>query len=259
MRLTKLIAIALLFQSTLMPVRAQYTNPYTGRTFNNPMSSFLDTVIKNNMQMQNLMTSQMISRNMLQQSLSRRGLKQTKKQQVEADRFARYRGTMFKTARPVMPAKLAAMFVKTPGADRENMTKLFDALLKAYEIRSKEQKAPSNDLARTLAYCIAANYAYATEQEVSASGLIELRKKIRAALTADEKFRAMSDAKKQQLSESIIILTHFMALGYDNSKESKDVKSMTAFKQFAQFNLQTMLGVPSNQVRLEKTGLVIAR
>jgi hypothetical protein len=246
--------------------RAQYTNPYTGNTWNNPMSSFLDTVIRNNMQMQNLMTQQFIERSMLEQSLSRSGMRRTSQQKKEADRFAQYRGTMFKMSKNrIMPKRLAAMFAKNSGkagkerAELEDqLTAVFVTLVDFYDKRSKQQKAPPNDLARTLAYCIALNYAYATEQDVSAGGLVALRSKIRTALTSDKKFRALSDVKKQEMSEGLIILSHFVALGYDQSKEAKQTQAMKNFKKLAAINLQSILGVPPARVRLEKTGLVVA-
>jgi hypothetical protein len=250
-------AAALVLVGGMLPAHAQYTNPYTGNTFNNPASSFLDTVILHNMQTMQLRTSMMVSSNMLTSSLSRSGPKLTKKQQAEADRFARYRGTMFKSGRPVMPVQLAASFIKTPGKQREDMTKLFSVLLEVYNQRSRQQKAPANDLARTLAYCIAANYAYYTEQEVSASGLAMLRGKIRTALTASDKFRKIKDADKQKVSETLIILTHFAALGYDQAKEGKNKESMEMFRKLAGLNLQGMLGVAPGRVKLEKTGLVV--
>jgi hypothetical protein len=223
------------------------------------MSSFLDTVIRNNMEMQSLMVSQMVARSALQQSLSRRGLRLSKQQRAAADRFAKYRGTMFRNGAPVMPKRLAARLISQPGKQRTQLEQVFRELLRAYAARSRQQNAPANDLARTLAFCIAANYAYATEQEVSAAGLAELRRKIRAAFTSDAKFRAISDLKKQELSESLVILTLFAALGYDEAKAAKKPELQSKFKMLARANLQSMLGVPVQRVRLEKTGLIIAR
>lgn len=49
----------------------EYTNSQTGRTWNNPTSSFLDTAIQNNQQMTDLMVRQSVERSLLQQSLAR--------------------------------------------------------------------------------------------------------------------------------------------------------------------------------------------
>lgn len=237
---------------------SQYTNPHTGRTFNNPTSSLIDTMILNNQRMSMLMSSMSSSRAMMQQSLKKGGIKLSKTQKAQADRFAKYKGTMFKAGKPVMPTRLAAQLSPNNTQQRQQLEKIFDVLLKVYEQRSKQQKAPSTDLARTLSYCIALNYAYSTEQDVSAKGLDELRRKMREALSSDAKFRALSDKQKQELSEGLIILSHFVALGYDEAKEAKDKETMNKFKQLAQANLKAILGVPVQQVKLEHTGLVIA-
>jgi len=242
-----------------VPVSAQYTNPHTGTNWNNPTSSFIDTVLLHNMQSMQLRTSMMVNRSMLLESLGRSGPRLTRKQKAQADRFAKYRGTMFKSGKPVMPAQLAASFIKKPGTQRDDLTKLFNALLEVYNQRSKQQKAPPNDLARTLAYCIAMNYAYYTEQEVSALGLAMLRGKIRTALSASDKFRAMKDNDKQKISETLIILTHFAALGYDKSKAARDKDLTKNFSKLAGLNLKGILGVEPNRVKLEKTGLVVGR
>ena len=91
-----------------LPLQAQYTNPYTGRTFNNPTSSLIDTMILNNQRMSMLMSSMNSSRALMQKSMSKSGLKLSRAQKAQADRFAKYRGTMFKASKPIMPARLAA-------------------------------------------------------------------------------------------------------------------------------------------------------
>ena len=236
-----------------------YTNPYTGNTFNNAASSFIDTIILHNRQRAMLMNSLNVSRNSINSSLRRGGLKLSKQQKAQTDHFAKYRGTMFKAAKPVMPSRLATQLLPDNPEQQKNLAKVFGVLLKFYEDRSKQQRAPSTDLARTLSYCIAMNYAYSTEQDVSAKGLVELRRKMREAMTSDPKFRALSDAKKQELSEALVIMTHFVALGYDEAKAGGKKEDMAKFKQLAQANLQSMLGVPVQQVKLEHTGLVITK
>lgn len=258
----KVTLVALMVGTALVaaPVSAQYTNPYTGNTFNNSISSYMDTVILNSQQtqsLQNMMFSQNIPHNYLRKSLQRGGLQMSPQQRIVVDRFAKYRGTMFTAKHPVMPVRLAQKMIPGNAQKSAQLEKLFEGLLKFYEDRSAQQKAPANDLARTMAYCIALNYCYATEQDVSAQGLVELRRKTRDALGSDPKFRALNNAKKQELSETAIILTHFAALGYDQAKEAKDKATMNQFKSLARMNLQALLGAPVERVRLEKTGLVL--
>lgn len=255
-RLNLWILATSLTLAPITPAHAQYTNPYTGRTWNNPNSSLIDTMILHNQQSMMLRNS-LIGNMAIQQSLTRRAPKLTKAQKREVDRYAKYRGTMFKPGKPFMPARIAAVFVSTPGEQRDDMTKLFEGLLKFYNTRSKQQGAPANDLARTLSYTIALNYAYAREQEVSNAGMTAMRAKLRNALLASPDFRKMSEQQKQEMHETLVILSHFVAVGYDQSKEKGDKDSMAAFKKLANFNLQTLLKVDPSRIRLEKDGLVI--
>jgi hypothetical protein len=249
-----------------------YTNPYTGRTFNNPTSSFLDTVIMNNMRTQQLFTSQMIASNSLRISFQRGGKTrkqsphaqsphaQSPRERAVADRFAKYRGTMFTpSGKPMMPAKLAASLVKEPGEKQRQMTALLTEMLAIYEQRSRQQNAPSNDLARTQAYCIAVNYSHYSGKDISMDHLAALRGKIRVALSSDAKFRALNNAKKQQLSETLIILTNFMDMGHTLSIEKKDEEGKRAYRQMAGMLLKAMLSVEPNRVMFTETGLVITQ
>lgn len=240
----------------ITPARGQYTNPFTGRTFNNPASSFLDTVILHNQQ--SMMLRNMVMGNLaVQRGLTRGGPRLSKAQKQQVDRFAKYGGTLFKPGKSPVPAKLAAAFIPEAGEQREDMTKLFEGLLKVYQDRSRQQNAPSNDLARTLSYALAVNYAYAREQEVSAAGLAAMRGKLRTTLLSNASFKKLSNAQKQEMNDTLVILAHFVALGYDHCKEKGDQDGMAAYKRLANFNLKTLLNVDPSRIRLEKEGLVV--
>jgi hypothetical protein len=89
--------------------------------------------------------------------------------------------------------------------------------------------------------------------------LAALRGKIRTALSSDPKFRALSNAKKQQMSETLIILTNFMDLGHTVSIQQKNEQGKRAYRQMAGMLLQGMLAVNPNRVAFTKTGLVISQ
>ena len=248
--------------------RAQYTNPYTGTTWNNPMSSYLDTVILNNQRMSNLMNTQMMQRSMMQMTFDslnkgRKKTPQQQKQAVEAQKFLKYKGTMFKPATPVMPARLAALFEPKDAKARADIQKIFGALLEVYKQRAKEQNAPPNDVARTLAYATAANYIYFNggNKNVPESQISALRGRLRVALAGDAKFRAMSDKDKQQASETLIILTHLIAYSMDEvapqlpAAQQAQVKA--GYRKMAGTLLQSLTGVAPQRVSFDKDGLVV--
>ena len=87
--------------------------------------------------------------------------------------------------------------------------------------------------------------------------LAALRGKIRAALSSDPKFRALSNEKKQQMSEAMIIMTNFMDLGHTLTIQRKDKENIEKFRKLAGYNLKLMLGVEPERVTFAKTGLII--
>lgn len=184
------------------------------------------------------------------------------RERTEAERFAKYNGTMYKAGKSNTAAKVAAVFATNMGGKASDYQPVMVELLKLYQDQSKKQNAPSTDLARTLAYCISANYYYYTGGTgVPDAQVAALRLKIRTALSEDKKFRAMTNAQKQELNETMVILTHFAALGFEviAPKASQDKKAgvREGFKKLAGVNLRGLLGVDPKRVAFDKTGLVI--
>ena len=143
--------------------------------------------------------------------------KMATKERTEAEKFAKYNGTMYKPSPKVDSAgKIAAVLAKSAKADPKQTKAAMNELWKLYVKQAKDQNAPSTDLARTMAYCISANYYYYTGGTgVPETQVAELRRKLRTALSEDPKFRKMSAAQKQELNETMVILTHFAALGFE--------------------------------------------
>lgn len=184
------------------------------------------------------------------------------RERTEAERFAKYNGTMYKAGKSNTAAKVAAVFAKNLGGKASDYQPVMVELLKLYQDQAKKQNAPSTDLARTLAYCISANYYYFTGGTgVPDAQVAALRLKIRTALSEDKKFRAMSNAQKQELNETMVILTHFAALGFEviapKASQEKKAAVREGFKKLAGVNLRGLLGVDPQRVAFDKTGLVI--
>lgn len=185
------------------------------------------------------------------------------REKAQAARFEKYRGTMYKeSGSSIAPAKLAAAFAKSTGGSEADLKKAFQALLDVYKQRAKQQGAPPNDMARTLAYVVAMNYIYFNGKAGLDEGPIGvLRGKMRVALSENAKFRALPDRQKQEASETMIILAHLVALGVDSVAEKapadKKAQVKTGFRQLAGVNLKGLLGVDPKRVTFDKSGLVI--
>lgn len=244
------------------PYSSGWVNPYDN-TLVNGMRDMMNMQLRHSMQSQQLYTSQMISRGAMQSSMGGRAsrYKGTRAQKAQINSFVKYKGTMYKPgAKFLMPEKVAAVFVKQPGQPRKNAAVVFSKFLKFHREQSSKNKAPANDIARNMAMAIGYSYGYYSGQgDVAQSGLDTLRTKLRRELAADPKFRAMSDEDKQKLDETILIMGYLVAFGYSQAHKANDAKAKEGFRKLAGVALQSMLGVEPNRVKLEKTGLVIAK
>ncbi len=280
------LAASLSFQA--LPARAQWTlegsifqnNSYYGGWVN-PYNNTMTQMYQSNM---NQIYSQAINRSQLftnstytsgilnsggghvsrRESARARRLRQiSAREKALASRFDKYRGTMFKeSGTSIAPAKLAAVFAKNIGGSEQDLKKAFQVLLDVYKQRAKEQGAPPNDMARTLAYSVAANYIYFNGKAGLDEGPIGvLRGKIRVALNEDAKFRALTDRQKQEMSETMVILAHLVAVGVESIAEKAPADKRTdvkaGFRQLAGVNLKGLLGVDPKRVSFDKSGLVI--
>jgi hypothetical protein len=283
MKITRLLATAgVLWLSSwaLRPAHAQWnaydammSNNSFSRGWVNPYDNTYTRMYQSNM---SIITQNAINRSIIYNSrlsgatgssYSRRRAarikKMTPRQRTEMERFVKYNGTMYTPSKSVDTAsKVAAMFAKNTGTPASQITPALRELWALYVQQAKSQNAPATDLARTMAYCISANYYYYTggtgvpETQVGA-----LRTKLRDALSEDPKFRGLNNAKKQELNESMVMLTHFAALGFEviakkaPASQSKAVRE--GYKKLAGINLRGILGVDPSRVAFDKDGLVI--
>lgn len=268
----------------LMPkVAAQYTNPYTGNIFNNPMSSYLDTVIQGNMQMQNLMIQQNTQRNLLESSLEQReGANQqtpeslpehTLNNQQNEEQVpdsvpneevpsngssAEVAATSFRpVARAVVPQQIAVKFGNTPEEKQEyeqNLTKL----LEFYEGYVQERQWQLHDVAHAISYYIGANYYVSTDgKDLNPKQAWGLYNSVSRLLTEGKVLQNLSESEKQEMYEVMAIQGALPLLGY-NSAVTEGNKEMSAqFRQNARQNLEKLFGVPVTQLQFTNEGIVI--
>ncbi len=189
--------------------------------------------------------------------------KMAPRQRTEMERFIKTNGTMYKPSKSLDTAgQVAAMFAQNTGVPAAKIKPAMQELWDAYVRQAKAQSAPSTDLARTMAYCISANYYYFTGGTgVPETQVAALRAKLRDALSEDPKFRSMTGAQKQRMNESMVILTHFAALGFEVLAKKAPADKQSAvregFKKLAGANLKGILGVAPERVGFDKDGLVI--
>ena len=246
-----------------------WVNPYNN-TMTQIYQSNINRIYSNSLMNSQLLTSQIIARNhsgYYSSGSSRRAARlkaMPVRERSEAVRFAKYQGTMYRAGKSVMPARLATAFAdgtKHP-ENRAAFEKLFTIFVQGYKDRSKQLNAPATDIARTLAFCIAANYYHRSGTLPSEVQIGALRGKIRTALSEDKAFRALSNDQKQQMNETLVILTFLVDYGIENvapkleASQREQVKA--GFRGLADINLKGMVGVDPKRLAFNEGGLVIS-
>lgn len=250
---------------------AQYVNPYTGNTFNNPVSSYLDTVIQGNIQTQNLLIQQSINRSILERSIQQQqGTNEqntstsepssSEEEPIAVDDSNPAAATSFKpVARSVVPQKIAAQIGKTP-QEQQEYERDIDQLLKFYESYVQDSQWQLNDVAHAMSYYIGANYyVYTDGKEISDRKRSALYQTVSKFLVTNKDYLALNDAEKQEMYEAMAIQGSLPLLGYKSAVTEGNKEASQGFRQNAQQNLESLFGVPVAKVQFTDDGIVFQK
>lgn len=250
----------------------QYTNPYTGRTFNNPLSSTLDTMILHSMQ------RRMSSRMMMSSTLRKKGYTtyqlngMTNEQMLAAiggKKATAKSGTTGKAKKPA-PAPIPATKFK-PGPKRLLLDAFADALgktaeekagyrtiftevLKTYESAAKQEKI-ENDVAAAMAFNVATNYTiYRSGAAISDGGSSVMVVQFRGLLDNDN-LRKASNVDKQKLYEVFLLLGAYSIAINQVAAQQSDPQIKKAARLLAGEGLRFLLKVDPAKVLITEDGL----
>ncbi|MGC4045774.1 MAG: hypothetical protein QM758_18445 [Armatimonas sp.] len=204
----------------------QYTNPYTGRTFNNPMSSSLDTMILHSMQ------SRMSSRVMMSATLRKKGYSTAQLNQMTNEQMliamagkkgAAKPGAASVAKKPAPTQPLASKFKPTPkrllldafvnglgktAEEKSGYRTIFARVFTAYETEAKKLKL-ENDVAAAMAFNVATHYTlYHPGVTISDAGSNVLVAQLQGVLNTDN-LRKASNTEKQKLYEAFVLLAAY--------------------------------------------------
>lgn len=250
---------------------AQYVNPYTGNTFNNPVSSYLDTVIQGNIQTQNLLIQQSINRSILERSIQQQqGTTEqntstsepssSEEEPPAVDDSNLAAATSFKpVARSLVPQKIAAQIGKTPQEQQEYESDV-NQLLEFYESYVQDSKWQLNDVAHAMSYYIGANYyVYRDGKEISDRERSALYQTVSKFLATNKDYQALSDAEKQEMYEAMAIQGSLPLLGYKSAIAEGNKEATQGFRHNAQQNLESLFDVPVAKVKFTDDGIVFQK
>lgn len=273
--------------SVTTKVAAQYINPHTGNIFNNPTSSYLDTVIQGNMQMQNLMIQQSIQRNLSESSLEQQpeGTNQQTPESLQeatssneqneeqvsdlvpneenvssSNSSTEVAATFFRpVARAVIPQQIAAKLGNTP-EEKQEYEQNFTKLLEFYEGYVQERQWQLHDVAHAISYYIGANYYVSTDgKDLNPKQAWGLYNSVSKLLTEGKVLQNLSESEKQEMYEVMAIQGALPLLGYNSAVADGNKEMSAQFRQNARQNLEKLFGVPVAKVQFTDQGIVFQK
>jgi hypothetical protein len=132
-------------------------------------------------------------------------------------------------------------------AQRQALTKLFTECLEVYERQSKAEGIPTNDLAVTFSHCIALNTELSSGRKMSAKEESALREKLRDQFAYSQDY--WTDAGKQSIHETIVIMTMLAQVGYANAKRNHDQRAEETFREVARRNVEALTSASLHELR----------
>lgn len=206
---------------------AQYTNPYSGVSWNNPMSSYLDTALYNRI------WSRAVTQGV--------GAKTAKVATAEVKAAAPQAALTATDFKPAGPRTIAAQLVaQSKGVTREQGLALVTGLNAGIDVFEKE--ARKNNVAYAMAFLIGVSVQVATETEVPDAQAEALAQAINDELAAAPVFKKATAKQKQQLYETCIVVGALIGGMAAQAAESNDEALKGQAKQMAQSALATFSG-----------------
>jgi hypothetical protein len=215
-----LIVVGLVL-ATAAPARAQFRNPYTGTTWNNPVSSSVDTMLLHHTQ-----------KKMLERSIA---AQQGKKAAATVARAPL-------TASDFVPAKKGRPAVKAfldsaglPKDQRAAIEQVIDLTFAAVEKGGRK-----NNVATAMGIAIGAALMIANGKEIPDDDLSELTLGINDVFAVTAEFKQLDAAARQDIYESLIMTTALLATFHELG--TSDAAMKKASVDLAKAVLQKLTG-----------------
>lgn len=193
------IAVVVFAVALAQPAWAQFRNPYTGRMFNNPMSSYLDTVLRGRM------NQRVLERMILEKRAARGKEEAPRPAPAPAEARRPISATDFTPGGPrIVPAMLASGATK---AEREGARAALEQLLDAYE-----KEARKHNVAYALAFLLGLSAQVVKGEEVPDEQAEQLARDLNDVLAEAPQFQRLPARVKQELYETSVIVGGMIAV-----------------------------------------------
>jgi hypothetical protein len=132
-------------------------------------------------------------------------------------------------------------------AQRRALTTLFTECLEVYERLSKAEGIPTNDLAVTYSHCIALSEELSSGRKMSPKEESALRERLRDQFARSPDY--WTDADKQSIHETIVIMTMLAQAGHANAKRNHDQHAEETFREVARRNVVALTSASLQELR----------
>jgi len=193
--------------------------------------------------------------------------------------------TAFKPRQENYMPKVLAQTTKGSPAEQRQAEQFFNTIIANYEQGSPHHELPKNDVAYAFVHFILVNYEvyydlynvpvekdpWAKRAKDGFDRLALMNKKkslittteedramyfqIKEMLSAKPEFRKMTDEQKQKMTETMVIMAGVVNDGYLKAIDAEDERLIKQAHEMAKGNLEKLLGVPVNKIKINSSGL----
>jgi hypothetical protein len=144
-------------------------------------------------------------------------------------------------------------------AGNPQIVKLLTVILEEFDKGATAAGHP-NDLALALSFFFATNSSiYHDAGQPTDPQMVELRDTIAEALGEGNALSSMSDRKKQEMYETLVLFTGFTLATYEEGKQGVNAETVKVSQQLAGQNLLAVTGISPDKINFTNQGLSIER
>ena len=145
------------------------------------------------------------------------------------------------------------------GAGNPQVLTIMTTILQEYEKGARAAGKP-NDLALALSFFFATNASvYHDAGQPTDPQMLELRDTIAEALVEGNALNGVTDRKKQEMYETLVLFTGFALAAYQEGKQGGNAESVKVSQQLAGQNLLAVTGISPDKITFTDQGLSIER
>ena len=142
-------------------------------------------------------------------------------------------------------------------AGNPQVFKLLTALLEEFDKGARAAGHP-NDLALAMSFFFATNASiYHDAGQPSDPPMVELRDTIAEALVEGNALNGVTDRKKQEMYETLVLFTGFALATYQEGKQGGNAETIKVSQQLAGQNLLAVIGISPDKITFTDQGLSI--